>query len=89
MEHTLVRLKAILSGSLHLGGILLIFTVILGLAISSRDLVIFPLATVAFCHPNSLHPALGLLYGARCTQLQHPQLVTAEAPLSEEGKRSE
>lgn len=38
VEHTLVRLKGIFSGSPHLGGIQLIFTVILCPALGTRDL---------------------------------------------------
>jgi len=96
VEHTLVNLKGIFLGSPHLGGILLFFTVILCPALGSRDLINFPLATVAFCHPNSLQPARlswscqkqGSLCDAGRIQLQHRGLVTTKAPLNEEAKRS-
>lgn len=82
VEHTLVRSKGLLPRSLPLGGILLIFTVIICPTISLGDLIFFPLATVGFCYPSRPHPAgLGgycqkwFVHDARCTQLQHPQLV--------------
>lgn len=97
VEHTLVTLTGIFSGSPHLGGILLIFTVILCPALSSRHLINFPLVTVAFCYPNSPQPARlswscqkqGFLCGAGHTQLWHRASVITEATLNEEGKRSE
>ena len=82
-EHNLVRSKGLLPRSLPLGEILLIFTVIICPTISLRDLIPFPLGTVGFCYSSRPHPAgLGgycqkqwIVHDARCTQLQHPQLV--------------
>lgn len=53
-----MRLKGIFLGSPHLGGILLIFTVILCPALGPNDLINLLLASVAFCHPNSLQLVL-------------------------------